>query len=641
MPRPNRCPNRIAISAHGARPGPFTRRNLTAALIAALTAAAPAAAETTITVDLALDDFMDFGGAQTVADLPGPDGHITLREAVTAANNTPGPQTIAFAIPPSQWSFWFTDRAIIRLELMCYVSDDETTIDFSTQAAFSGDTNPTGNEVGLHYAGVPSYIPCLWIAANNCTVRGLDVAFGNNFSQTIWITGNNNRIVGCTTNGLTIRGDYGGGDFNTIGGTEPGEGNTFSESVSLTSAASDNVLIGNEFHWGLSITGDTFYGTCDRNRIGGPLPAEQNTLSGHGYYAEEGLPSGTQLDVAHAHDTIIEGNFVGTTNDGMAKYPGKSGAGGIVISTAAVDTIVRNNLIAGIEMTGIDHYNGERFGVALGIGASAIGTTVVGNRIGVAADGTTPLLNVQGILVQSNPNGSPQATKIGGTAPDEGNLIAHNESTGVVVTYGASGVTLSANSIVDNGGLGIDLLGFGPAGITANDPGDGDIGGNGLQNFPIVASAESDGNQVSIGGSLNSTPSSAFTIELFASDGCAPSGYGQGETYLGSIALTTDASGNGAFSTSLPATSLSPGAVITATATAAATGNTSEFSACQQVVMVQPSLGDLDGDGLVNAPDLAILLGSWGRCSGCAADLDGDGMVSAADLGILLGGWTS
>ena len=38
----------------------------------------------TITVDLALDDFEDFGGARTVADLPGPDGHVTVREAVTA-----------------------------------------------------------------------------------------------------------------------------------------------------------------------------------------------------------------------------------------------------------------------------------------------------------------------------------------------------------------------------------------------------------------------------------------------------------------------------------------------------------------------------------------------------------------------------
>lgn len=48
---------------------------------------------------------------------------------------------------------------------------------------------------------------------------------------------------------------------------------------------------------------------------------------------------------------------------------------------------------------------------------------------------------------------------------------------------------------------------------------------------------------------------------------------------------------------------------------------------------------DLDGDGIVGAADLAILLGSWGSCEGCPADLDGDGVVGAADLAILLGSW--
>jgi hypothetical protein len=36
--------------------------------------------------------------------------------------------------------------------------------------------------------------------------------------------------------------------------------------------------------------------------------------------------------------------------------------------------------------------------------------------------------------------------------------------------------------------------------------------------------------------------------------------------------------------------------------------------------------------------DLAILIGAWG---GSSADLDGDGVVGASDLGILLGAWTS
>ena len=50
--------------------------------------------------------------------------------------------------------------------------------------------------------------------------------------------------------------------------------------------------------------------------------------------------------------------------------------------------------------------------------------------------------------------------------------------------------------------------------------------------------------------------------------------------------------------------------------------------------------GDLNGDGVVSAPDLAILLNTWGPCAGCAGDLNGDGAVGAVDLALLLGAWS-
>jgi hypothetical protein len=46
---------------------------------------------------------------------------------------------------------------------------------------------------------------------------------------------------------------------------------------------------------------------------------------------------------------------------------------------------------------------------------------------------------------------------------------------------------------------------------------------------------------------------------------------------------------------------------------------------------------DLDGDGQVNASDLATLLGGWG--SPGPADLDGSGVVGSGDLAALLGAW--
>jgi hypothetical protein len=49
--------------------------------------------------------------------------------------------------------------------------------------------------------------------------------------------------------------------------------------------------------------------------------------------------------------------------------------------------------------------------------------------------------------------------------------------------------------------------------------------------------------------------------------------------------------------------------------------------------------GDLDGDGLVGAGDLAIILLDFGPCasgSPCPSDLDGSGSVDAGDIAFLL-----
>lgn len=50
-----------------------------------------------------------------------------------------------------------------------------------------------------------------------------------------------------------------------------------------------------------------------------------------------------------------------------------------------------------------------------------------------------------------------------------------------------------------------------------------------------------------------------------------------------------------------------------------------------------PVLGDLDGNGIVNGLDLAIVLGAWGTPD---ADLSGDGTTGGADITIILGNWS-
>ncbi|MGA1707571.1 MAG: dockerin type I domain-containing protein [Phycisphaerales bacterium] len=57
-----------------------------------------------------------------------------------------------------------------------------------------------------------------------------------------------------------------------------------------------------------------------------------------------------------------------------------------------------------------------------------------------------------------------------------------------------------------------------------------------------------------------------------------------------------------------------------------------------------PIPGDLNGDGVVNGADLAIMLGCWGPVTSpacAAADIDDDGVVTGADLATLLGNWSS
>jgi hypothetical protein len=75
-------------------------------------------------------------------------------------------------------------------------------------------------------------------------------------------------------------------------------------------------------------------------------------------------------------------------------------------------------------------------------------------------------------------------------------------------------------------------------------------------------------------------------------------------------------------------------------------GTAKRFSTHENpVVEEQPTLvvewsilGDVDGNGSVGAPDLAILLGAWGQPG--ITDLDDDGTTGASDLALLLGAWS-
>lgn len=74
-------------------------------------------------------------------------------------------------------------------------------------------------------------------------------------------------------------------------------------------------------------------------------------------------------------------------------------------------------------------------------------------------------------------------------------------------------------------------------------------------------------------------------------------------------------------------------AVVTATEASLSTDANSELSQ-----VVQPQLGDINTDGVINLFDLGMLLGKWqSQTNITQQDLNNDGVVSQLDLNILLG----
>ncbi|MCC7387249.1 MAG: hypothetical protein IT431_00625 [Phycisphaerales bacterium] len=607
--------------------------------VLALGALSGTAAGQTVTVDTARD-VVDFGGALRVDDLPGPDGRVSFREALMATDNTPGPQTVAFAVPQDEW--WYSGvKAMLENDGGTFVvSDDETAIDFMTQTAFTGDTNPNGRECGVKGTfpnGMGS--PAIVIYGDHCVVRGMaEVEWRR---ESVVLAGSHNRVVQCVTGLVSIDPYPEHCAFNTIGGTAPEDRNELDQ-ITLVCGADDNAVIGNTVET-IFVGASPYCDTSSRNRIGGPTPEERNVINGFGYYGEEGLPVGEGIEVSWATDTLIEGNYIGVTADGTARFP-QIGPTGIEINDSD-NTTVRGNLISGLRVTGANHYQGQLFGQAIrvnSINRDNNGIVIEGNMIGTDFTGEHPIQTLNGVLVgQFTSRYTPHGARIGGTEPGQGNLIAFCERLGVGVGSLIGDVAISGNSIRDNGQLGIDLATWsaGYDGVTPNDPGDTDTqGGNGLQNFPVLSGAETAGSAIRITGSLNSHANTSYRVEFFANAACDPTGYGEGETYLGAVEVTTDGSGNAAIDATLGA-SAPAGAFITATATDLALGATSEFGACVEAAQ-GGCPADFNTDGEVNTLDVLAFLNAWSS-GDPRGDFNGDGAVNTLDVLAFLNAWSA
>jgi CSLREA domain-containing protein len=497
----------------------------------------------------------------------------------------------------------------------------------------------TANNTGISISGVNNVVGGSAPADRNIVSgnsTGIDLQIG--------ATGNTvkGNYVGTDVTGTLDRGNSGVGvtirdDSNTIGGTGISEGNVISgngdDGIWITGvAATGNTVQGNyigtnaagtasiQNYQGVEIQSGT------GNHVGGTIATARNVISGNANSGVRVAGSGN----------FIEGNLIGTTAAGTA--PLGNGNQGIRVENAS-NTIIDRNVVAANADVGIR------------TAGTSPGTILKGNHIGTDYGGAIDLGNaVHGVYLDSS------LTTVGGATDSHGNVIAFNGGDGIYIT-GPTGAVIARNSVHDNvgagvhvaagtahrvsrnmtlgnGGLGVDLAGGAEDtfNVTANDASpDGDTGPNNLQNFPTVGLFDLD-TVSNVQGTLDSAPSTLYTLQFFYGAGCDGSLHGEAPNFLFEANVSTDGAGHAAFTLffSTPPEFFTPTQYVSATATDPA-GSTSELSRCKAVF---PGVDD-DSDGILDAvdncpdwPNPAQLLPAW---SVPTNDSDCDGFSAAAE----------
>jgi len=414
-----------------------------------------------------------------LADQPGADGVITLREALLASNAmaTTSPLTIAFNIPnsdPGYSSATGTWTITLGVQALPPMSHGKVTIDGASQPGSL--SRPQIVLDGYNVYEAPGLSNGITITSAGNSVRGLTLV--NFYDDAVLLDGPGaafNQIAGnyigansrggppdqASYFGVEIRN---GAHDNTVGGTSSSARNLISgnanSGVLIQGATSANNTIAN--NWiGTNATGNAAL----KNAFAGVMigaGAANNTIGGAG---RGNLISGNNngIYIDGSVRTVIAGNLIGLSADG--KTPLGNTDGGIFVVNGARDTRIGG---ASAALRNVISGNGS--------GASASGqgiyvantntsnTTIIGNYIGVDASGQLPAGNFrQGIMIGLGA----QHNRIGGTAPGEGNVIAYN---------GLGGVRIDSpnNQIAGN------LIGVGANGSTrlGNQANGVRIGGN-------------------------------------------------------------------------------------------------------------------------------------------------------------------
>jgi len=511
-------------------------------------------------------------------------GAGSLRQAILDANAAAGADTVAFSIVGS-------GVHTIALATSLPAISQPLTIDGYTQSGSSPNTHDTTQgldtvlriEIDGDASGASSI--CLDVAAADVTIRGLvvhscgfaGIRLQNSATNTV-IEGN---FLGSDPTGTLAPSASkpqahiaGNAPVNPrIGGTTPAARNliagghhkiSFDPVGGISGALIQGNLIGTDAAGtgGLANNGAGVVLTRAVNAtIGGPTASARNVISNNGQ-------SGIEINGDPSSGVVISGNYIGVDVTGTA--PLGNFNRGIEVESLAVTvggaTAGARNIIS----------NNGGIGIVLGGGGSGSSAIVRGNYIGTDATGTVAMGNGdRGIHVGGGNH------TIGGIAAGEANIIANTKfnggtGDGVYLPF-SQGNVIRGNSIYGNAGLGIDVMPAGsPEGVTPNDPGDVDTGGNGMQNFPLFKSITT-GASTHITGVLHSKASTVYDLDFYANT-CSnfPREFLEGQIWIGTAQVTTDGNGDATFDeTFLVATAATTR--ISATATDPL-GNTSEFS---------------------------------------------------------------
>jgi hypothetical protein len=462
-----------------------------------------------------------------------------------------------------------------NVQLGVYVVDSDNHIAGNYIGTNPDGSAPLGNQpIGIRIDGTKNYVGVDPADGSHNPAHERNVVSGNTY-QNINLRGGDN----------TVSGNYIGPDATGTTSLSPG-------SVGVQPGSGDVV--------GVHIPTDANGNVIGPYSAGQYDELERNIISGNG----------TGVEIVGGNGSVIRGNYIGPDVTGTTITNLGNNSAGVLIHFTTTGNQILQNVIAGSS-------NGVRL-----LGPAVSNNVIAGNKIGTDVTGKVALPNSTGVDVEDSPGNT-----IGGTALGDGNVISGNRDDGVDIQGSSStGNSVRGNSIFSNG-FGIDL---GGDGVTRNDS-RGHIGPNDWQNFPVLTAVLA-GAATTISGTLSSAANTAFALDFYANDKADPSGYGQGQYYLGSTTspVQTDGSGKANFEVTLPANT-NCGEFLSATATVLSTtvpgitvGDTSEFS--RDLSIEVPPTAAAGGPYSIHEGDSLTLDAS------ASSDSDGDPLTYSWDL---------